>query len=147
MAFKYHPYVMPGYVGLFVSKPNLIRAVAEAGFADLRITQIKPLHATCKYYGSKGADPDAEAKENDPYSDKYGTVYELEIVGLHTNIAGTCVVVRCPAFPNADHITIVTNDGYSPTAVGEQFRVRSLMAGSVDVRKNAKIQAVLSGYY
>jgi len=123
--------ILPFYYGLFMDTTTLVTLATEH---ELALTQTKPLHVTVKFAGGKAVDI--------PRSDLLGSVVKLTINGFSINPAGTCFITSCTDLPG-NHITLSTNEGFSPVNVGEQITVTNM----VTLEKPLTIEAVYMPFW
>lgn len=105
----------PQYIGLFVKKESL----------PIEGKQKTPYHITLKYIGCKKMDHDLNYNPEN-----------FMIVGLSKNKAGDALVVELnPGLEtkNVPHITLTTNEGFSPVDVGKNINLDELERLKIDV--------------
>lgn len=106
---------VPMYYGLFTLAP-------------LGATIKTPLHVTCKYIGGK-----SNRDNFDWYVNNHpGQMYQLKVLGISNNVAGSAVVVESPIDNDAAiaHITIKVNKGFRPVDVGINIDMNTLNHGT-----------------
>jgi len=128
-----NPEIHPAYIGLFPNLSDLHNILVDEKLVD-RYTQDTPLHVTVEYLGGK-----LGTKEEYPY----GRICELEITGYSENKAGICLIAKPSDELSGNHITLGTNEKFTPTDVGKEIAPENIK----NFEKPYIVKAVLAAMY
>lgn len=126
MMKRYH-ITVPSYIGLFPN-PNSL--------TQFPITQKTPLHVTSIFVGKQ--------EKAVPSNIPYGTIVEVEIIGISNNKDGTALIVKPSKLGNTqygsgNHITLGTKGNSKPVSVGTSITPSNTILFSSSIMINCVV--------